>query len=613
MITWFDRFKGEPVTRLSEQIVPSRYVVQTECAFNNHTHLFHGDIIVNDGTGKYHIDSLIGTFTHDEAKSNIEPERNIIESSLLSYQESKKLGKKTSFLIPEKLLSRFELTKFEKLLIDVLKKGHLQEIARRPRMELIYEEHLVPVSRAKKLAGSANAHLASHSECWQTRTITGVIPKHILALESEDQLNIYENRVYVKLLKYIEQYLANRILEVKKLEEIFQQAMNFQNAEDIYFELRESIFSLWGEGFLHDELADNAALNGLTTIELLTKMQRAVRTLKQSDLYLKLTNNIHVPLKLNMTNVLSHDQHYRHVARLWDSWLDTQQNNILDPKETFKRNKQLSSSYSLYCADLVRRAMKEMRFTEVSSNVFERNGTSQVQFEMTCNEEIVLKTDEMHLVLIPCFTDHLGEEGMEAAKHNHRVVLSLCKNSDVRNNNLFISPTHFYSLEQIIALISSWLVTNTYQALEFKLSKIPSTLLEQLSNLNRDEQWHIEESSLVIRKPSSFVVPDLRAFKESHTTDTSLVQAIEMLSNGVERYENLLYCPCCGSKVAAEQWIVRDNQCFAIRNSSCLHQWEVNMQQDSKKTLSIRPTKYKVGLSEGRFEQFGRFLVTHEV
>ena len=190
MTDWYDRVSGESIKEIPEIVIPGRFLTNKTCTFNGHATLKKGDFLLNDGTNKFHLDDVYGRFSMAEEVGNNSAELDIIESAILAYQDSVDVGNKSSFLIPEKLLARFEILKFEELLLDILGKGHLQEIARRPRMEMTYEEYLVPVSRAKKISPSANVHLASHSECWQTRTFDGVIPKKVLALESEDQLNI---------------------------------------------------------------------------------------------------------------------------------------------------------------------------------------------------------------------------------------------------------------------------------------------------------------------------------------------------------------------------------------------------------------------------------------
>lgn len=609
MAVWYDRVTGELIKQLPDAIISGRYIVGDTYTFNGHTTIEKGGLLVNDGTDKFHIDHQLGSFTKAVKTEQDTTEFGIIESAILAYQEAIDSGNKSSFLIPDKLLARFELSKFEELLFDVLKKGHLQEIARRPRMELIYQEHLVPVSRAKKIAASANIHLASHSECWQTRTLTGVVPKKVLALESEDQLNIYENRVYVKLLSFIESYLVKRVLEVKKLEDLFKEAMDFQDAEDIYFELRESIFKLWGEGFSNNTQADNAAANGVTTLNILALMLKKVRILQHSKLYRLLTHNLHVPLKLNMTNVLSHDQHYRHVARLWNSWLETQQVNKVDPEFIFMRNQKITTSYISYCADLVKRTLHELGFIEQNDNIFERNGINPISLSLTKNSEVLLCAGSQSICFVPCFTESIIDEKIEKSGQVQRVLLTLSRENDVSNNMICCSPTNFYSLEILAVLISKWLAKETYQSLGLSVTKLPLLLVEELKEIN-DNHWIIEKNSIVVSKPFLSITPKISGVLLKHNRDITIQNSVDNIIKVAESYDNLLCCPCCGSQVNENQWISRDDSCFSIRHSNCKHSWEVNRQADGNKVLVIAPVKLPESNSSYGFEQFGRYRRT---
>jgi len=612
MAEWYDRVTGDLIKQLPDIVISGRYVVDDTCTFNGHTTIENGSLLVNDGTDKFHIGHQLGSFTKTVQTDQDTTEFGIIESAILAYQEAIDSENKSSFLIPEKLLARFEMSKFEELLFEVLKKGHLQEIARRPRMELIYQEYLVPVSRAKKIAASANIHLASHSECWQTRTLTGVIPKQVLALESEDQLNIYENRVYVKLLIFIESYLLKRVLEVKRLEELFKEAMDFQDAEDIYFELRESIFKLWGEGFSDNTEADYAASNGVTTLNILSQMLKKVRTLQHSKLYRLLTHNLHVPLKLNMTNVLSHDQHYRHVARLWNSWLETQQVNKVDPEFIFMRNQKITTSYINYCVDLVKRTLHELGFIEQDNNTFERNGINPISFLLTKYSEILLCVGSQSICFVPFFTESIINEKIEKTGQIQRVLLTLNRESNESNKIICSSPTYFYSLELLAVLISKWLAKETYQSLGLSVNKLPSLLVEELRKIN-DSYWVIENNSIVVSKPFLSITPKISDVLLKHNNDITVKNSVDNIIKVAKSFDNLLCCPCCGSQVNENQWIYRDNNCFSIRHSSCKHSWQVNRQVDGSRILKIAPDKVSESNLPHEFEQFGRYRMTIKI
>ena len=77
-------------------------------------------------------------------------------------------------------------------------------------MDLRYEETVTEVSRARRLSQwNVYTHLASHSECWQRQTLSGIQPKRVLARFSEDDYAIYENRVYARLLDSLDNYLTS--------------------------------------------------------------------------------------------------------------------------------------------------------------------------------------------------------------------------------------------------------------------------------------------------------------------------------------------------------------------------------------------------------------------
>ena len=88
-------------------------------------------------------------------------------------------------MLPSELAAQCELEEIEHCLSDVLRGGHLHSISDRPRRDLRYDEFVAPVARARRLATSALSHLASHSDCWQQRTLSGVLPRKVLARFSD--------------------------------------------------------------------------------------------------------------------------------------------------------------------------------------------------------------------------------------------------------------------------------------------------------------------------------------------------------------------------------------------------------------------------------------------
>ena len=161
MQNWYDRFSGKRGKLPVGSVINGQFSILERDLFNGHSRLDPGSLLLNDGTNKFNVRRSFGPFETSKTLNADTTEFEILEPAILEYKDAVTNGNKRSFLIPEKLLARFELTPFEELLSDVLKKGHLQEIARRPRLELKYEEHLLPISRAKKIPSSAVAQASS--------------------------------------------------------------------------------------------------------------------------------------------------------------------------------------------------------------------------------------------------------------------------------------------------------------------------------------------------------------------------------------------------------------------------------------------------------------------
>jgi hypothetical protein len=338
-------------------------------------------------------------------------------------------------------------------------------------------------------------------------------------------------------------------------------------------------------------------------------MLKTIKILQNSSLYLALTHNIHVPLKLNMTNVLSHDQHYRHVARLWNSWLDTQQANNLDPEQIFQRNKKLAIAYSQYCCDLVKRTLNELGFKKSTENCFKRNGNQVIDLEVTAGSEIVLKAPEHSLSFIPCFINNIDLPDSELIGNNQRILLSLDSAVEMNEKHLCTAPTNFYSLEQLAILISEWLANQVILALGSSIPKVPSALVQMLSSMNTDGYFNVENNNVTLVKPCLSIKQKLLEFKKEYKQDVSIARAVDAVTLAAERYEELLYCPCCGVKADEAQWISRGDNCFAIGKSSCNHRWEVNRQQGGANVFVIKPAKLSESNLANKLEGYGRYLM----
>jgi hypothetical protein len=194
--------------------------------------------------------------------------------------------------------------------------AHLQYVCHRPRLHLRVEEERLPVSRARRVPARAAAALVSHPGDWEHRTLRGIRPAKILATQVEDEWNLYENRVAVRLVDNLLGWVGRRRDELSRLKSMAEEGSDFHD------EARGSrwrggrLYALWGSYF-----SDNVLMRELLrTLQLVERLERDLQALLDSPLYRKIPRNMSVPDVLRPTNILVSDPHYRKVAALWRAW-----------------------------------------------------------------------------------------------------------------------------------------------------------------------------------------------------------------------------------------------------------------------------------------------------
>jgi hypothetical protein len=193
---------------------------------------------------------------------------------------------------------RAELQEFEKLLADRL--GHLVEVCQRPRTHLRVEVERTDVTRARRLATQASSYLAAHTEDWDRPTLRAVIPKRILSLVREDQFDIYENRVAVRLVDHLDAYLSRRVTEVSRLLRLFNEVGDHSSTAGQGSHWRQKrVYQLWGDSLDAGEARRKAE----RTLEQLKFLKYSVSGLMDSVLYREVPRRAFVSTTLTMTNI----------------------------------------------------------------------------------------------------------------------------------------------------------------------------------------------------------------------------------------------------------------------------------------------------------------------
>ncbi|MGW0486448.1 DUF2357 domain-containing protein [Nonomuraea sp. NPDC003214] len=197
-----------------------------------------------------------------------------------------------------------------------LESGALRTVCHRPYTRLRTVEEILPTSRVRSMGPGAAARLAARPEDWASRTLTGVRPTRLLARRSEEDADIYENRVAVAVLNVMRSHLQQRIARISDLSRMVGDVQGLlMSPEESTWRAQRHLTGLLRniEGSSKYQAAAQLRLRELESaladveIMLSSPLARAVdhRSAQLSELH--------------TTNLLSNDPNYRRVAVLWQA------------------------------------------------------------------------------------------------------------------------------------------------------------------------------------------------------------------------------------------------------------------------------------------------------
>lgn len=351
-----DRISGISLQRLPDLIHPGRYALGQAASFNGHSQLASGDLLSDDGSEHCVLNKETARFCGFDTALN--DDTVFLSRILATIARTSTPGPALSSpLLPTALVNEeSHLNDLEQMLGNVLMAGHLQTISTRPRIDLRYDETVTDVSRARRLTNKTYTHLAAHSECWQRQTLQGIQPKRVLARFSEDEYAIYENVAYARLIDQLERYLSGRLRRLERLCQRLERSLAFSSSTNLSHRLFEDICRLWGDTYRPEANAQQLQATKATRKIIATQL-KSVEGLRQSGLYCHIARERQVGQVLHRTNILMHDQHYRHVSVLWDALRQAIQASHLSPAERLHTNQQREADYSDYVGLVLRHAL----------------------------------------------------------------------------------------------------------------------------------------------------------------------------------------------------------------------------------------------------------------
>jgi hypothetical protein len=244
--------------------------------------------------------------------------------------------------------------------------GHLAVVCLRPQTHIRLEPERLAVARARRLDRKVFVRLAAHTEDWAQRKLTGVQPSHVLAQVREEQWNLYENRVAVRLVDGLAAWLRRRLGEVRRiLNGVFARLEEQGAVSSVNWRRRDRLYRIWGEA----TEATAARTLAERTCKRLEGFLYRVLGLMDSPLYRAIPNRAQVPRGLRMTNLFANHDQYRGVARLWDQWSRHAASGSLSPAQLYQRHQGLVGGFDAWCLLLVVRGLQQLGYEPLDAGL----------------------------------------------------------------------------------------------------------------------------------------------------------------------------------------------------------------------------------------------------
>lgn len=241
------------------------------------------------------------------------------------------------------------------------------------------------------------ANTEKSSEDWQQRSFRSIRPRRVLSLLVEDLYDIYENRITVRLIDRLLEYLDDRLKELRKLTGAIKEAKRYQEECEGYFWRKNRLFTEFGR--LYKDQEHDRALN---TLNFLETLERKLLALRGSDLYKAIPQRAQVPVSLRETNILANDQHYRDVAHLWRVWAEWYQHRVRTRAQVREESERVCLAFEEYCALLVSKSLAGFGFN-AKQDTFPLSGSAPIlivgpwgtlEFQRNDNGSIQIRSQE---------------------------------------------------------------------------------------------------------------------------------------------------------------------------------------------------------------------------
>jgi len=232
--------------------------------------------------------------------------------------------------------------------------GHLVNVFLKPRIHLLDIVEIQPIDTVARIGHEAIKHLASHSEHWESRKASGLVPARLLARTLTDDYGIYENVAAKCLIDNIHKFAKKMQKELRNLQiqlPTEEGMLSLNSEDDSYYRAVKFLM----KGYSDDQiLTVNDCL--LTQLANLDKILFDVARCKDSLLYKELLHCSIIRGQLKPTNIFMMDKEYKYVYKLWNL------PRSLDQAADEPESPEVENEYALYCQTMVLFALNYYNF-----------------------------------------------------------------------------------------------------------------------------------------------------------------------------------------------------------------------------------------------------------
>ncbi|MBF0302720.1 MAG: hypothetical protein HQK73_06750 [Desulfamplus sp.] len=545
---------------------------------------------------------------------------------LIIKEAQEDLDSKNTFCLYNNL-AELEPNNFEKKLNERI--SHLEMIAATPVIDLKPEEYKMPVGRVKRFSNRALFHLAGHSEDWQNRTFTAVIPSKLYATVQDEKWVTYENRFMVTLCHKIDEYLIRRLSVLNSVKQSFDEMNDFYSKRSEYFarvgEQYDRRISNYFNIKDNDREVSKKLLN--STKELLEKIQNKLRNLWSLQFFKEIkAKPINLGKDIHLTNLLQNHQHYRHLITIREAFLNNSIDAELSSEELEKKQLKLIVNLNDYLHKCISIFLNNAEYNrESKNNTLYTNFKKHQTISVKQLNEYSIELESNYLPRLRFVAISVSPENFYKDKKtdydgitviaypSNSVEIKGVKSFQTAPNALWtigLSPLSIYSEELIAMVLFRWINIPILKNYPIRFKKIPEHLKSFLLVYYNDA-FILRDKELVVKENTQDEIEIIKEkfdqeIKHKLQKDNIADNTWKELEKGLNIAQWIKICPLCNCNVKNNFLLQEDMHSYSGRCKSCGVAWQRDNQNIIWKNADLNidlKTKFTFKYS-GRYSEF---------